>query len=212
MTTINPDLIARPMADLGPGLSESAETVRRLAAIAHIVPPGVELQANGPNWARVKGRRDGLWVLMQPALLMAPGPVRLGVLAHEVAHVALGHPLIKRRLKFAAVASTPLMSLGFVGALILQIKRPNPWLLLIESVIWLAAMLAPRAILLAVSRRLEYQADRAAVTLLGSPDPVVAVLDWIPLHSAPDRTPLILRLWGSTHPSPNARREALLKA
>jgi Zn-dependent protease with chaperone function len=197
---------------MGPVLIESNEIVRRLAETARVVPPGVELQAKGPNWARVQRRRDGLWVLIQPALLMAPAPVRLGVLAHEVAHVALGHPLIKRRLKFAAVASIPVMSLGFVGALILQIKSPNPWLLLIESVIWLAAMLAPRAILLAVSRRLEYQADCKAVSLLGSPDPVVALLDWIPLHSVPDSTPLILRLWGSTHPSPNARREALLKA
>jgi Zn-dependent protease with chaperone function len=111
----------------------------------------------------------------------------------------------------AAIALIPLASLGFIGALILQIKSPNPWLLAIESVIWLIGMLAPRLILLAVSRRLEYQADRKAVSLLGSADPVVAVLDWIPLHSVPDSTPFILRLWGSTHPSPRARRDALLR-
>jgi Zn-dependent protease with chaperone function len=197
---------------MGPVLIESNEIVRRLAETARVVPPGVELRAEGPKWARVQRRRDGLWVLIQPALLVAPESVRLGVLAHEVAHIALGHPLFKRRVTVAAVASIPLMSLGFIGALILQVQSPNLWLLLIESVIWLTGILAPRAILLAVSRRLEYQADRKAVSLLGSPDHVVALLDWIPRHSLPDSRPLILRLWGSTHPSPNARREALLKA
>jgi Zn-dependent protease with chaperone function len=192
------------------GLAESAEMLRRLAATAHVAVRGLEVRARLPRLARLEHRRDGFWIVCQPPLLVAPEPVRLFVLAHEVMHIALGHRVIFRRLKFLLIAAI-LFMVGFGVVLIPQIvKDANPWLLLIESVVWLAAMLSPRAILLAVARRGEYQADRMAVTLLGSSDPGVAFFDWIAAFGQPVLMPLPLRLWGSTHPSNVARRRALL--
>jgi Zn-dependent protease with chaperone function len=81
--------------------------------------------------------------------------------------------------------------------------------LTIESVILVAAMLSPRAILLAIARRYEYQADRWAVTLLGNPGAGNSFFDWIAAFGRPVLMPLPLRLWGSTHPSDVERRRAL---
>lgn len=192
------------------GLTESAEMLRRLAASAHVAVRGLEVRAKLPRLARLEHRRDGFWVVFQPPLLVAPEPVRLFVLAHEIMHIALGHEVIIRRLRFLLIAAILLMAIGFGWILIPQVVNDaNPWLLLIESVVWLAAMLSPRAILLAVARRYEYQADRMAVTLLGSSDPGIALFDWIAAFARPAPLPLPLRLWGSTHPSNAARRRAL---
>jgi Zn-dependent protease with chaperone function len=200
-----------PAAVMASGLPESAEMLRRLAATAHVAVRGLEVRTKLPRLARVEHRRDGFWVVFQPPLLAEPEPVRLFVLAHEVAHIALGHRAIFLRLKFLVIAAVLLIAIGFGGVLISQIvKDTNPWLVTIESVIWVAAMLSPRAILLAVARRYEYQADRWAVTLLGNPGAGNSFFDWIAVFGRPVRMPLPLRLWGSTHPSDVERRRELL--
>jgi Zn-dependent protease with chaperone function len=193
------------------GLTESAAMLRRLAATAHVAVRGLDVRAKSPRLARVERRRDGFWIVFQPPLLVAPEPVRLFVLAHEVAHIALGHRARIRRLGFVVVATIPLMAIGFFVVLGPQVvNETNPWLLMIESVIFIAAMLSPRAVTLAVARRYEYQADQLAVTLLGSFDPGVAFFDWIAAFGRPVLMPLPLRLWGSTHPSNVERRRALM--
>ena len=200
-----------PAAVMPSGLPESAEMLRRLAATAHVAVRGLEVRAKSPKLARVERRRDGFWIVFQPPLLVAPEPVRLFVLAHEIAHIALGHRVIIRRLGFALVAAIPLVAIGFFVVLGPQLVNDrNPWLLLIESVIFIAAMLSPRAVILAVARRNEYQADHMAVTLLGSSDPGIAFFDWIAAFGRPVLMPLPLRLWGSTHPSNAERRRALV--
>jgi Zn-dependent protease with chaperone function len=193
------------------GLTESAAMLRRLAATAHVAVRGLEVRAKSPRLARVERRRDGFWIVFQPPLLVAPEPVRLFVLAHEVAHIALGHRARIRRLGFVVVATIPLMAIGFFVVLGPQVvNETNPWLLMIESVIFIAAILSPRAVILAVARRYEYQADQLAVTLLGNSDPGVAFFDWIAAFGRPVLMPLPLRLWGSTHPSNVERRRALM--
>ena len=187
--------------------------LRRLAATAHVAVRGLEVRAKLPRLARVEHRRDGFWVVLQPPLLLAPEPVRLFVFAHEIMHIALGHEMIIRRLRFLMIAAILLLVIGFDLILFPQVVNgANPWLLLIESVVWLAAIMSPRAILLAVARRYEYEADRMAVTLLGSSDPGVALFDWIAAFARPAPLPLPLRLWGSTHPSNAARRRELVGA
>jgi Zn-dependent protease with chaperone function len=185
--------------------------LRRLAAEAHVAVRGLEVGGKASRKvARVERRRDGFWVVFQPRMLDAPEPARLFVLAHEVAHIAMGHRRIRRRLGFALIAVIPLASVGFGLVLGLQIVRDaNPWLLLVESALWLTVILSPRAILLALARRGEYQADRMAVRLLGSPDGAVAFFDWAATLK-PYVMPLPLRLWGSTHPSNATRRRVLL--
>src|SRR5260370_6093876 len=161
------------------GLTESAAMLRRLAANAHVAVRGLEVRAKSPRVARVEGRRDGFWIVFQPGLLVAPEPVRSFVLAHEVAHIALGHRVIIRRLIFLGIAAILLMAIGFGVVLMSQIvKDANPWLLTIESVIWVAATLSPRAILLAVARRYEDQADHMAVEVLGSSRPRASFFCW----------------------------------
>src|SRR5258708_4306092 len=153
-------------------LTESAEMLRRLAATAHVSVRGLEVGGKASHkLARVERRRDGFWVVFQPLMLGAPEPARRFVIAHEVAHIAMGHRRNRRRLGFALIAANPLLGIGFFVVLASQVvSDTNPWLLGIEFVILIAAMLSPRAIILAVARRHEYQADRWAVTLLGSPD------------------------------------------
>jgi len=194
-----------------PAITESVETLRRMAATAKVAVRGLEVSGKASHrLARVERRRNGFWVVFQPRMLDAPEPARRFVLAHEVAHIALGHRLRIRRLGFALVAAILLMAIGFFVVLQLQlVNDANPWLLLIESVIFIAAMLSPRALILTASRRHEYHADRWAVTLLGSSDPGVAFFDWVATLK-PYVMPFPLRLWGSTHPSNAARRRALL--
>jgi Zn-dependent protease with chaperone function len=190
---------------------ESLEMLRRLAAAADVAVPRFEVAAKSSRLARVDHRPNGFWVVFHPALLAAPQPVRTFVIAHEIAHVALRHRLIKRRLVFALIAAIPLMGIGFFAVLGPQVVNDtSPWLLLIESVIFIAAMLSPRAVILFVARRCEYQADRMAASLLGSLDPGVAFFDWVAAFWRPAHQPLPLRLWGSTHPSNAARRRELL--
>jgi Zn-dependent protease with chaperone function len=200
-----------PAAVTPSGLPESAEMLRRLATTAHVAVRGLEVRAKSPRLARVERRRDGFWIVFQPSLLVAPEPVRLFVLAHEVAHIALGHRANIRRLGFVVVAAIPLMGIGFFLVLASQVvNETNSWLLVIESVIFIATMLSPRAVILSVARRYEYQADHLAVTLLGSSDPGVAFFDWIAAFGRPVLMPLPLRLWGSTHPFNVERRRALM--
>jgi Zn-dependent protease with chaperone function len=192
-------------------MAESLEMLRRLAAAANVAVPRFEVGVKSPRLARLARRRDGFWIVFQPQLLVAPNPVRLFVVAHEISHIALGHPGIKRRLVFAGIAAIAVIGGGFFAILASQIVNDeNPWLVLIESVIWLVVMLSPRAIILALTRRQEYQADRMAMMLLGSSDPGVAFFDWIANFTRPVLMPLPLRLWGSTHPSNVERRRALL--
>jgi Zn-dependent protease with chaperone function len=194
-----------------PAMTESAETLRRMAATAKVVVRGLEVSGKASHrLARVEHRRNGFWVVFQPRMLDAPEPARRFVLAHEVAHIALGHRMIRRRLGFVLVAAILFVAIGFFAVLGPQVVNDtSPWLLLIESVIFIAAMLSPRAVILFVARKGEYQADRMAVSLLGSLDPGVAFFDWVATLK-PYTMPFPLRLWGSTHPSNVARRRALL--
>jgi Zn-dependent protease with chaperone function len=117
-----------------------------------------------------------------------------------------------RRLRVAVGAAVVLIAplLFFLAVFILQ-GSGNAWLWVIEAVVLLAVMLAPRAILLAVARRYEYRADQTAAELLGSPNPVIAFLDWLPTVSRDDRWPLPVRPWTAAHPSTAARRQAMLR-
>lgn len=199
-------------ADLTATYTVTAQALRRLAAAAHVAAPGIEVSARSRRIARVVRRRDGFRVVMGPVLLTAPEPVLMGVLAHEVAHIALGHPAMLRRLRVAVGAVVVLIStlLFFLAVFILQ-GSGNAWLWAIEAVALLAVMLAPRVVLLAVVRRYEYRADQTAAELLGSSGPVIAVLDWLPTVGRDDRWPLPVRPWTSAHPSTAARRQAMLR-
>src|SRR5260370_17104208 len=94
-----------PATVMPSGLTESAAMLRRLAASAHVAVRGLEVRAKSPRVARVERRRDGFWIVFQPGLLVAPEPVRSFVLPHQVAHIALAHPVIIRRLILLGTAA-----------------------------------------------------------------------------------------------------------
>jgi Zn-dependent protease with chaperone function len=191
----------------------TVEALRRLAAAAHVATPGVEVRAGWRRVARVVRRPGGFKVVIGPVLLTATEPVLMGVLAHEVAHIALGHRAMFRRLRVGATAMIVLASIAFFAVFTTQFLEGTEtwWLLAIEVLAWFALVLTPRAILLAIARREEFEADRSAATLLGSPDQIIAFLDWVSTVTRSDPWPSPLGLWMATHPSLAARREALLR-
>jgi Zn-dependent protease with chaperone function len=184
----------------------------RLAAAAHVAAPGLQARSKSPRIGLVeRGRGRSSWVVViQSIVLTAPEPVQHALLAHEVAHIARGHLPVRRRLKFGAAAAIMLVYFAFIGAVILEITTRNMWLWLVTVAAASVAMLTPRAVLLAVFRRQEFEADRVAVELLGRPEPVVALLDWITTNTKPKHSPLAVRLWMATHPSNAARRQAVV--
>jgi Zn-dependent protease with chaperone function len=116
------------------------------------------------------------------------------VLAHEVAHLRLGHP---RRLGLTRALSLAIpITMSIYGA-------PVPWAL--------AAFVAGIVIFTAVSRRCEFAADAGALALGAQPEALISGLARITrLNHLPGRwtrglTPFL------THPALDARADALAK-
>jgi Zn-dependent protease with chaperone function len=192
-------------------LSEVDDELRRLSAAAGIAPPILEVRATSNRIAMVQQRRGETRLVIRPETLTLPAPVLRGILAHELAHIARGHPVYRRPMTagFAAASSLLLVLLG--GWIGVELVVGRWWLWPLWGVAWLAAIVAPRIAILAILRRQEYAADRAAATLLGSPEPVLAFLDWVSSRGGEvPATSMPVRIWTATHPSNAARRKALL--
>jgi len=162
----------------------------------------------------VELRKDGPWVVLHSAALTAPEPALQALLAHEMAHIARGHPALRRRLRIASVAAIWLVAFSFIAFASVQVAIGNPWqwwVWLATATIWLAAMLAPRAAQLAIYRRQEYEADRITVEWLGSSGPMIALFDWLSTNAQPLSRRLPARLWLARQPSTAARRQALAR-
>jgi Zn-dependent protease with chaperone function len=131
-----------------------------------------------------------------------------------MAHIARGHPALRRRLRIASVAAVWLVAFSFIGFASLQVAIGNPWpwwIWLLATATCLAAMLVPRAVQLAIYRRQEYEADRLTVEWLGSSGPMIALFDWLSTTFQPASRLLPARLWLARHPSTAARRQALAR-
>lgn len=149
-------------------------------------------------------------LVIRPGTLTLPPAVLRGILAHEVAHIAAGHPARLRWMRFSAVAAASLSFILLSAVFVVETRAGRWWLWPFWAAAWLITIVAPRIALLAILRRQEYEADSVAARLLGSPDQVVAFLDWISAHGG-GLPPLPVRLWNATHPSNAARREAVLR-
>jgi Zn-dependent protease with chaperone function len=184
--------------------------VRELASAAQITEPRFVVSATERRVARVDAGRGGVTLTVQPGLLSAPRDVVQGVLAHEVAHVARRDPYTRRWLRRSTVAAIWVIALASIVVLtgLIFIAPPVWWMFAMP--VLLAGLLVPRTVQLAILRRQEYDCDRRAARLLGDAGPVVAFLDWIPDHIRPIHRSRIGRLWNATHPSPAARRRAVL--
>jgi Zn-dependent protease with chaperone function len=196
---------------LGPSVTEVSDELRRLSAAAGVAAPILEVRIGSRRLAMVRRRRDDTRLVIRPETLTLPPPVLRGILAHEVAHIARGHPVYRRWVRASSVAAIWLLFILLSAVLAVEIIAGRWWLWPIWAAAWLAAIVGPRVALLAILRRQEYAADRTAATLLGSPDPVVAFLDWVSSHGGElPAAPLPVRLWNATHPSNAARRQAVL--
>lgn len=192
-------------------MTEVSDELRRLSAAAGIAAPNLEVRTSSQRLATVRARRNQTSLVIRPETLTLPPLVLRGILAHEVAHIAEGHPERRRWLRVGALAAASLSFILLSAVFAVETLGGRWWLWPFWAAAWLITIVAPRIALLAILRRQEYAADRAAAALLGSPDPVVAFLDWISAHGGGlPPAPLPLRLWNAAHPSNAARREAVL--
>jgi Zn-dependent protease with chaperone function len=190
-------------------------TLHGLAQAAHVAAPLLEVRSQTRRMGVVELHKEGPCVVIHSAALTAPDPALQALLAHEIAHIARGHLVTRRRLAIAAVLAIWLavtFAIVFAGVQIAGGSVSPWWLWVLVAAACLAAILAPRAVQLAVYRRQEFEADRITVELLGTSEPLVAWFDWVAANTKPVIAALPVRLWTTVHPSTAARRHALAAA
>lgn len=153
--------------------------------------------------ARLEGRRGGICLRVDPALLEAPTAVQRGVLAHEIAHLALEHRQRARRRAAVLVGL-----LGAVGVLGLAVGTTAPQRIQLALVAAGTVFLAGRPLVARGSRRDELAADRYAVELLGERDAALRALAWQRQRGGPEDDWWCAR-HAATHPSLAERTAAL---
>jgi heat shock protein HtpX len=136
-----------------PGLHS---TVARLAGLARVAKPRLYLLRDGHPRALVAGRGTrGAAIAVSQGFLSAATPAELeGVLAHEVVHIRHRDVLLQT-------------SVVVIAAALIEASRIGGWL---ER--WLLFVLAPVAaalVHLVLSPKREFEADRVAAGLCGSP-------------------------------------------
>lgn len=191
----------------------SEDTVRLRAATAVIadirrdVSPVVTLtDERSSRTARETRRRPArIWVsrdAVDGAITVLGGEV-----AHEYAHLI--DPLHRRD---TALRVAPVFVVGPIAATAVTFPQLQPgapdWLIV---AIWMTGLLLGALLALwirHVSHRVELRADRTAVELLGSVEPVLAMLERFDGLRADQGLPQRIQAW-LTHPSPDRRRRAL---
>ena len=131
-------------------------TVERLAAVAGVVRPKLYLMPDGFPRALATGRGPrSSSIAVSAGLLSACPPAELeGVLGHELAHVRHRDVLIQTGVVVLAAA-------------IIESSRIGGWLQ--RSLLFVLGPVAAACVHLLVSPKREFEADRAAATVCGSP-------------------------------------------
>jgi heat shock protein HtpX len=136
-----------------PGLHS---VVERLASVAGVVKPRLYLMDDGLPRALAAGRGPGGSVVAVSAgLLSAAAPAELeAVLAHELAHVRHRDVIVQT-------------SVVVMAATLLELTRIGGWFQ--RALLWIAGPVAAAFVHLMLSPKREYDADRFAAELCGSP-------------------------------------------
>ncbi len=131
-------------------------TVGQLAALAGVSKPRLYLLADGHPRALSAGRGPrGAAIAVSSGLLTAAPPAELeGVLAHELAHIRNRDVLVQT----AAVV---------VASALIEASRVGGWLQ--RALLFVLGPVAAAIVHLLLSPKREFDADRAAAALLGSP-------------------------------------------
>lgn len=194
--------------------AQAGDTARLRAATAIVdeiarddVVPVVTLTGDRCSRAARQSRRRPARILVSREAVDAGTTVLRGEVAHEYAHLidALHRRDMTQRSAIVCVVGP----LAVAAAMFPGLRPGAPGWLLVA--LWLTGLLLGAAIALwtrHVSYRIELRADRAAVELVGSVEPVVAMLDRFDGLRADHGRRQRIQAW-LTHPSPERRRRAL---
>jgi len=150
--------------ELPPGESPGLHsTVERLAALAGVVKPRLYLISDGLPRACAAGRGPrSSAIAVSSGLLQAAPPAELeGVLAHELAHIRHRDVLVQ---SVAAV----------VAAVIVETSRLGGWFR--RALLFVLGPIAAAFVHILLSPKREFDADRAAAAICGSPHGLAAAL------------------------------------
>ena len=143
------------------------------------------------RWMPLRAWRHGLVCELggQPTILLDPRLLRLGhwalraTIAHELGHVALGHPLGSRsneqwtrRDDMLAALSAAVLLLYFPGVFAVVVLGWSLLVLIAPLVIGMALVLVTCSRHGPARHHLEYEADAYAIRLLGDREPTIALL------------------------------------
>jgi Zn-dependent protease with chaperone function len=156
--------------------------------------------------ARMQGEGRRALLRVDPALLDAPRAVRRGVVAHELAHLALDHARRARwRVMAVVIALVATASLGLAAG------YGAPQRAQLALVGGGAVFLGGQLLVARASRRAELAADRYAVALLGDHEDALRALAW-----QGERAPAAADSWlarrMATHPSLEQRAAVVRRA
>lgn len=131
-------------------------TVKRLAGAAGVPKPRVYLLADGHPRALVAGRGPrGVAIAVSQGLVTAATPAELeGVLAHEVVHIRHRDVLVQT-------------SVVVLAAALIEMSRIGGWLE--RGLLFVLGPIAAALVHLVLSPKREFDADRGAAELCGSP-------------------------------------------
>jgi heat shock protein HtpX len=138
-------------------------TVERLAAVAGVAKPKLYLIPDGFPRALATGRgpRNSAIAISSGCVTACPPAELEGVLGHELAHIRHRDVLIQTAVVVFAVA-------------IIESSRIGGWLQ--RSLLFVLGPIASACVHLLVSPRREFEADRTAARLCGSPHGLAAAL------------------------------------
>ena len=193
----------------GPWVGELAGLARRCGVdpVAFVL-----VDEGGPNACAI-GFGARRRVLVDRSLVEGPSATRDFVVAHELAHLARHHPMIRAGLG-AAVAMVVLAA----PVALAPSGRPWSWFGLraddpiavpVAALVVMAAMAAVSPPVAWVLRALERAADAAAMASVGPLDPAAAVE--LHLASGVELEPPLLSRLSAQHPSPAERVEMIAR-
>jgi heat shock protein HtpX len=147
-------------AGAGPGIHS---TVERIAALAGVVKPKLYVIPDGLPRALAAGRGPrGSAIAVSQGLLQALPPSELeGVLAHEIAHIRHRDVLVQ------SVAAE-------IASVVVETSRVAGWFA--RALLWILGPVAAAFVHLLLSPKREFEADRTAARLCGTPHGLAAAL------------------------------------
>jgi heat shock protein HtpX len=160
------------------------DMVERLARRAELPMPTVAISPQMQPNAFATGRNPKRSVVcFTQGILQALGQEELeGVAAHELAHIKHRHMLVSAVAATMAGAISMLAFVGRWGAVFMGGRDAdrNPLALLAMAIV---APIAATFVRMAISRQNEFQADRTAARIAGSPDGLVSALKRLDAHA-----------------------------